>query len=387
LRRLLHQFIASLRERPFSYKIAYCRELTPSASCDLGRLQALFESTEYLMGRVAIADAIRRHRLGVSSVFLRRMAETANRYQIKGLLLILRARRSLRTLVRVAKHPLCENEPLVRHLLIQAAKTQGVDPNMLGVHFNTEETEFSEEEIKTWRLWRPLDDLILAINDASHVPADTLRLMLFDNREVLAEELAHDLSDVLNIAPDEIPFLTRRRLVSLLAKYVDLSYLVCQALAEGDFRPLEQRLAGEERIQPPGVLLPPEATHRLPQRQVSPPAPGEEPPSRGGVPDFGEVFPEEELLESDLSRDVVDLSLDEIPFQPEWAKWVPRMLAEELLIIPLHVLGDPPERITIGCGHGDHRAVEARLAGLGCEITITDLAETLVREAIQRFYE
>lgn len=389
MRRLFNHFIASLRERPFSYKTAYCRELAEVPHIDPQRLRDLYDGTEYLVGRVVLTDVIRRHRLPVPMTFVRHVVETATRYQLKNVMLLLRRRSSLRTLVRVAKHRLSQEDPLMRFLLIQAARAQEIDPNNLQIYANTEQAEFSEEEMRTWRLWRPLDDLIEAVNEAAEVAPDTLRLMLWENRPALAEELARDLADVFNIAPEEIDLLPPRRLASLLAKYVDLSYLLCQGLREGDFRPFELRLAEESRIQPPGVLLPPESTEKPtpPQRMTGKLL------SRGNHEAPEEVFPEEQMLMPPAEEGPespprpAPVRIEDIAFDPAWIRWVPRTLAEELLIIPLHVEGDPPRHLTVGCGHGEHSVVIARLrALLGCVIHCVGLPERTVREAIRKHY-
>lgn len=388
MRRLLQEFIACLRERPFSYKIAYCRDLAIPAGLDIDHLRVLYDSTEYLMGRVVIADAIRRHQLPVDSTMLHHMASTGNRYILKDVLLALLDRRSPRTLVRVAKMRTCQEEPLLRFLLIRATRAQGLDPNAAGIPVNSEQEEFSEDEARAWSLWTPLDGLIAAVNDHAKVPADTVRLMLFENRETLAEELARDLSDVFNISPEEIRFLTRRRLISLLSKYVDLSYLVCQALSEGDFRAVEERLAQEARKQPPSVLLPPESIHQLPTREDKSHEP-ESPGGRGTFPEFDETFPEERLLDpghAPASHEPEPLTLADIPFEPGWARIIPRVLAEELLVIPLRVEGSPPERITLGCATPETESIRARLRHLNCELVFRALSEELVREAIRRSY-
>jgi hypothetical protein len=401
VRRLFRNFILALREKPFSYKIAYCRELSETPHFDPRRLRELYDSTEYLVGRAVLVDAIRRHELPVPMTFLRHIATTGNRYFLKGLLLILGERKSLRTLVRIARHPLCQDDPLMRFLLIQAARAQDINPNNLEIYVNTEQAEFSEDEARTWRLWRPLDELLSRVNDSPDVDPDTLRLMLWDNRPALAEDLGRDLSDIFNIAPEALHGLPLKSLTSLLAKYVDLSYLLCQALWEGDFQPLEARLAEECRIQPPGILLPPEATDKPPARRGGPPA-----TQSRGAPEFEELYPEEQMLDRGEGSDEpledlgsgeegapvepdeeAELTLDDIAFDPAWTRVIPHMLAEELLIIPLHVEGDPPRRITVGCARGDSESVARHLERrLGCRVECVDLPEALIREAILRFY-
>jgi hypothetical protein len=394
LRRLLTEFIAAVRERPFSYKIAHWCQTEPTG-LDVERLRALYDRTDYLMGRVVLADAVRRHRLPIPDTFLRHIARTANRYILKNVLLTLRHLHSSRSLVTAAKHPICQDDSLMRHLVIEAARAQGIDPNHLDIYVNTEQAEFSEEETRTWRLWKPLDETLAAVNEARGIPADTLRLMLYENREPLADELARDLSDVFNISPREIPHLAQRRLTSLLMKYVDLSYQVSLSLAEGDFDSLEDRLAEESETQPPGILIPTSETDRGPTRQsdlvgMTKPREFEE--------TSDDLFPEDSMMEGEEEGDSragspgsfgpgeAGLTADDIHFDPVWKRLIPRMLAEELLIIPMHVEGEPAKSITVGCGSRDHAAVFAHLGNLGCAIHCVHLPANLVREAIRLHY-
>jgi hypothetical protein len=405
LRRLLTDFITAVRERPFSYKIAYCREVR-GATVDATRLCTLYDRTDYLMGRTVLADAIRRHLLPVPMAFLGHIAKTANRYLLKDVLLTLQGRPSRGTLLQLAQHPLCQDDSLMHFLLLQAARAHGIDPNTVDLHIHTEQPEFTDAELHTWRLWRPLDEAIAAVNDLPNVAVDTLRLMLYDNREPLAEELASDLSDVFNIDPSEIRHLTSRRLVSLLAKYVDLTYMVCHALSQGDLALVEERLAKEGRIQPRGVLLSPGQTDAQSTRGGDQ-APGET--EDRGLSPTDAVYPEESLLGADEGLDEsldrptppesippteestpgvepFEIGIDDIHVEPAWTRLIPRVLAEELLVIPLHVEGDPPQSITLGCGSGDFRAITAHLGNLGCSIHCVHLPGDLVREAIRRHY-
>ncbi|MBN1476959.1 hypothetical protein JXA47_09410 [Candidatus Sumerlaeota bacterium] len=384
MRRLLRDFIACVRERPYSYKIALCRQTGEISECDTERLRALHDTTEYMLGRVVITEAIRRHSLPVRPELLRHITDTGTRYLLKNILLALPGQPSLRTLVRVAKSPLCQDDPLMRFLLIQAARAMDFNPNNLEIYVNTEQAEFGDDEVRTWRLWRPIDELICAINDSTQMDTDTLRLSLFENDRSMAEELARDLSDVFHIGPDEIRMLTQRRLSALLSRYIDLTYLMCQALVDGNYGPFEARLREEDRILPPGVLFHSDETPTARRSPSDSDLSGEAGLSRGQFPELEGMYPEESMIDPSASGETP--TLNDLTFDPAWVKWIPRGLAEELLIIPLAVEGDPPRRMHIGCALHDHSAIAARLGVLGCEMSFTDLPEGLVREAIQTFY-
>jgi hypothetical protein len=384
VRRLLSDFIACVRERPYSYKIALCRETGEISECDAERLRELHDSTEYMLGRVVITEAIRRHTLPVNPELLRHIAETGTRYLLKNILLTLPNQPSLRTLVRVAKNPLCQDDPLMRFLLIQAARAMDFNPNNLEIYVNTEQAEFGEDEAHTWRLWRPIDELICLINDAGQMDAGTLRLRLFENDRSMAQELARDLSDVFHIGPDELRMLTPRRLSALLSRYIDLTYLMCQTLVEDDYGPLEARLREEDRNLPPGVLFHSDENPAARRSSLDSDLDGEAGLSRGQFPELEGMYPEESMIDPSAGEKAP--TLNDLTFDPAWARWIPRGLAEELLIIPLAVEGDPPRRIHIGCALPDHSAIAARLGLMRCELSFTDLPEALVREAIQTFY-
>jgi hypothetical protein len=384
VRRLLSDFIACVRERPYSYKIALCRETGEINECDTGRLRALHDSTEYMLGRVVITEAIRRHTLPISPELLRHIASTGTRYLLKNILLALPDQPSLRTLVRVAKHPLCQDDPLMRFLLIQAARAMDFNPNNLEIYVNTEQAEFDDDEVRTWRLWRPIDELICAINDSAQMDAGTLRLRLFENDRSMAQELARDLSDIFHIGPDELPMLTQRRLIALLSRYIDLTYLMCQALVGGDYDPFEARLREEDRNLPPGVLFHSDETSTTRRSSPGTDLSDEAGLSRGQFPELEGMYPEESMIDPSAGAEAP--TLNDLTFDPAWARWISRGLAEELLIIPLAVEGDPPRRMHIGCALRDHSAIAARLGVMGCEMSFTDLPEGLVREAIQTFY-